>query len=146
MADVNLRLLYLMDNPHGGNSVKVGSSGLAKYQTRIGNYQQGNGPDYLVTWPICYIGEESIINRLEERIKDKLEQDRLESRLGEWYDNHTAETIAPKIEEIIEGNHFKIKKVEKKFLPIAYEVGWKTQKRMLEYYQKKSILSDFLIG
>ena len=146
MADVNLRLLYLMDNPHGGNSVKVGSSGLAKYQTRIGNYQQGNGPDYLVTWPICYIGEESIINRLEERIKDKLEQDRLESRLGEWYDNHTAETIAPKIEEIIEGNHFKIKKVEKKFLPIEYEVGWKTQKRMLEYYQKKSILSDFLIG
>ena len=146
MADVNLRLLYLMDNPHGGNSVKVGSSGLAKYQTRIGNYQQGNGPDYLVTWPICYIGEESIINRLEERIKDKLEHDRLESRLGEWYDNHTAGTIAPKIEEIIEGNHFKIKKVEKKFLPIAYEVGWKTQKRMLEYYQKKSILSDFLIG
>ena len=119
---------------------------MAKYQTRIGNYQQGNGPDYLVTWPICYIGEESIINRLEERIKDKLEHDRLESRLGEWYDNHTAETIAPKIEEIIEGNHFKIKKVEKKFLPIAYEVGWKTQKRMLEYYQKKSILSDFLIG
>ena len=146
MADVNLRLLYLMDNPHGGNSVKVGSSGLAKYQTRIGNYQQGNGPDYLVTWPICYIGEESIINRLEERIKDKLEHDRLESRLGEWYDNHTAKTIAPKIEEIIEGNHFKIKQVEKKFLPIAYEVGWKTQKRMLEYYQKKSILSDFLIG
>mgnify|MGYP001299175768 FL=1 len=146
MANVNLRLLYLMDNPHGGNSVKVGSSGLAKYQTRIGNYQQGNGPDYLVTWPICYIGEESIINRLEERIKDKLEHDRLESRLGEWYDNHTAGTIAPKIEEIIEGNHFKIKKVEKKFLPIAYEVGWKTQKKMLEYYQKKSILSDFLIG
>ena len=130
MADVNLRLLYLMDNPHGGNSVKVGSSGLAKYQTRIGNYQQGNGPDYLVTWPICYIGEESIINRLEERIKDKLEHDRLESRLGEWYDNHTAKTIAPKIEEIIEGNHFKIKQVEKKFLPIAYEVGWKTQKRI----------------
>ena len=119
---------------------------MAKYQTRIGNYQQGNGPDYLVTWPICYIGEESIINRLEERIKDKLEHDRLESRLGEWYDNHTAETIAPKIEEIIKGNHFKIKKVEKKFLPIAYEIGWKTQKRMLEYYQKKSILSDFLIG
>ena len=146
MADVNLRLLYLMDNPHGGNSVKVGSSGLAKYQTRIGNYQQGNGPDYLVTWPICYIGEESIINRLEERIKDKLEHDRLESRLGEWYDNHTAKTIAPKIEEIIEGNHFKIKQVEKKFLPIAYEVGWKTQKRMLEYYQKSHILSDFLIG
>ena len=146
MADVNLRLLYLMDNPHGGNSVKVGSSGLAKYQTRIGNYQQGNGPDYLVTWPICYIGEESIINRLEERIKDKLEHDRLESSLGEWYDNHTAKTIAPKIEEIIEGNHFKIKQVEKKFLPIAYEVGWKTQKRMLEYYQKSHILSDFLIG
>ena len=145
MADVNLRLLYLMDNPHGGNSVKVGSSGLAKYQTRIGNYQQGNGPDYLVTWPICYIGEESIINRLEERIKDKLEHDRLESRLGEWYDNIQPKR-APKIEEIIEGNHFKIKKVEKKFLPIAYEVGWKTQKRMLEYYQKKSILSDFLIG
>ena len=146
MADVNLRLLYLMDNPHGGHSVKVGSSGLVKYQTRIGNYQQGNGPDYLVTWPICYIGEQSIVNRLEERIKDTLEHDRLESRLGEWYDNHTAKTIAPKIEEIIEGNHFKIKQVEKKFLPIAYEIGWKTQKKMLEHYQKSHILSDFLIG
>jgi len=146
MADVNLRLLYLMDNPHGGHSVKVGSSGLVKYQTRIGNYQQGNGPDYLVTWPICYIGEQSIVNRLEERIKDTLEHDRLESRLGEWYDNHTAKTIAPKIEEIIEGNHFKIKQVEKKFLPIAYEIGWKTQKKMMEHYQKSHILSEFLVG
>ena len=146
MADVNLRLLYLMDNPHGGHSVKVGSSGLVKYQTRIGNYQQGNGPDYLVTWPICYIGEQSVVNRLEERIKDTLEHDRLESRLGEWYDNHTAKTIAPKIEEIIEGNHFKIKQVEKKFLPIAYEIGWKTQKKMLEHYQKSHILSEFLVG
>lgn len=146
MADVNLRLLYLMDNPHGGHSVKVGSSGLVKYQTRIGNYQQGNGPDYLVTWPICYIGEQSVVNRLEERIKDTLEHDRLESRLGEWYDNHTAKTIAPKIEEIIEGNHFKIKQVEKKFLPIAYEIGWKTQKKMMEHYQKSHILSEFLVG
>ena len=135
-----------MDNPHGGHSVKVGSSGLVKYQTRIGNYQQGNGPDYLVTWPICYIGEQSIVNRLEERIKDTLEHDRLESRLGEWYDNHTAKTIAPKIEEIIEGNHFKIKQVEKKFLPIAYEIGWKTQKKMMEHYQKSHILSEFLVG
>jgi len=146
MADITLRLLYLMDNPHGGHSVKVGSSGLSKYQTRIGNYQQGNGPDYLVTWPICYIGEESIINRLEERIKDKLEHDRLESRLGEWYDNHTAKTIAPKIEEIINGNHFKIKKVDDKFLPVEYEIGWKTQKKMLEHYQKSHILCDFLVG
>ena len=146
MADITLRLLYLMDNPHGGHSVKVGSSGLSKYQTRIGNYQQGNGPDYLVAWPICYIGEQSIVNRLEERIKDTLEHDRLESRLGEWYDNHTAKTIAPKIEEIIEGNHFKIKQVEKKFLPIAYEIGWKTQKKMMEHYQKSHILSEFLVG
>lgn len=146
MADITLRLLYLMNNPHGGNSVKVGSSGLSKYQTRIGNYQQGNGPDYLVTWPICYIGEQSVINRLEERIKDSLEHDRLESRLGEWYDNHTAETIAPKIEAIIDGNRFKVRKVDSKFLPIAYEIGWKTQKKMVEYYQKPSILCDFLIG
>ena len=93
MANVNLRLLYLMDNPHGGNSVKVGSSGLAKYQTRIGNYQQGNGPDYLVTWPICYIGEESIINRLEERIKDANQyaylkkQHRLACHMEEDYDD-----------------------------------------------------------
>ena len=68
MGDIVLRLLYLMDNPHGGLSVKVGSSGLEKYPTRIGNYQQGNGPDYLVTWPVCYIGEQSVVNRLEERI------------------------------------------------------------------------------
>ena len=95
MADVNLRLLYLMDNPHGGNSVKVGSSGLAKYQTRIGNYQQGNGPDYLVTWPICYIGEESIINRLEERIKDKLEQ--LGLSLGMKIDERLLEPINQEI-------------------------------------------------
>ncbi len=135
-----------MNNPHKGHSVKVGSSGLSKYQTRIGNYQQGNGPDYLVTWPICYIGEQSVINRLEERIKDSLEHDRLESRLGEWYDNHTAETIAPKIEAIINGNRFKVKKVDSKFLPIAYEIGWKTQKKMVEHYQKPSILCDFLIG
>ena len=146
MADINLRLLYLMNDPHGDHSVKVGSSGLAKYQTRIGNYQQGNGPNYLVTWPICWIGEASIVNRLEERIKDKLKQDRLESRLGEWYDNHTAKTIAPKIEAIINGNHFKVKKLEKKFLPVEYEIGWKKQKKILEHYKKPAILSEFLVG
>jgi len=135
-----------MDNPHGGQSVKVGSSGLEKYPTRIGNYQQGNGPDYLVTWPVCYIGEQSVVNRLEERIKTVLEHDRLESRLGEWYDNHTVTTITPKIDDIIEGSHFKVKKVESKFLPIAYEVGWKTQKKMMEHYKKPSILCDFLLG
>jgi hypothetical protein len=146
MGDIVLRLLYLMDNPHGGQSVKVGSSGLDKYAVRIGNYQQGNGPDYLVTWPICYIGEHSVVNRLEERIKTVLEHDRLESRLGEWYDNHTVTTITPKIDSIIQGSHFKVKKVESKFLPIAYEVGWKTQKKMMEHYKKPSILSDFLLG
>jgi hypothetical protein len=146
MADITLRLLYLMDNPHGGASVKVGTSGLAKFPTRIGNYQQGNGPDYLVTWPMCFIGEESVINRLEERIKDILEHDRLESRLGEWYDNHTAETIAPKIQSIIQGNHYKVKPLDDDFLPITYEVGWNTQKKMLEHYQKSHILSDFLVG
>jgi hypothetical protein len=135
-----------MDNPHGGQSVKVGSSGLEKYPTRIGNYQQGNGPDYLVTWPVCYIGEQSVVNRLEERIKTVLEHDRLESRLGEWYDNHTVTTITPKIDDIIQGSHFKVKKVESKFLPIAYEVGWKTQKKMMEHYKKPSILCDFLLG
>ena len=146
MGDIILRLLYLMDNPHGGQSVKVGSSGLEKYPTRIGNYQQGNGPDYLVTWPVCYIGEQSVVNRLEERIKTVLEHDRLESRLGEWYDNHTVTTITPKIDDIIQGSHFKVKKVESKFLPIAYEVGWKTQKKMMEHYKKSSILCDFLLG
>ena len=146
MGDIVLRLLYLMDNPHGGLSVKVGSSGLEKYPTRIGNYQQGNGPDYLVTWPVCYIGEQSVVNRLEERIKTVLEHDRLESRLGEWYDNHTVATITPKIDDIIQGSHFKVKKVEDKFLPISYEVGWKTQKKMTEHYKKPSILSDFLLG
>ena len=146
MGDIVFRLLYLMDNPHGGLSVKVGSSGLEKYPTRIGNYQQGNGPDYLVTWPVCYIGEQSVVNRLEERIKTVLEHDRLESRLGEWYDNHTVTTITPKIDDIIQGSHFKVKKVESKFLPIAYEVGWKTQKKMMEHYKKSSILCDFLLG
>ena len=146
MGDIVFRLLYLMDNPHGGLSVKVGSSGLEKYPTRIGNYQQGNGPDYLVTWPVCYIGEQSVVNRLEERIKTVLEHNRLESRLGEWYDNHTVTTITPKIDDIIQGSHFKVKKVEDKFLPISYEVGWKTQKKMTEHYKKPSILSDFLLG
>ena len=146
MEDIVLRLLYLMDNPHGGNSVKVGSSGLQVFLTRLGNYQQGNGPDYTVLWPMCYIGEQSIINRLEERIKEILTHDRLESRLGEWYENHTAETIIPKIDDIILGNHYKVKKLEDKFLPISYENMAKMRKKMLEHYQKPSIFSDFLVG
>lgn len=146
MEDIVLRLLYLMDNPHGGNSVKVGSSGLQVFLTRLGNYQQGNGPDYTVLWPMCYIGEQSIINRLEERIKEILTHDRLESRLGEWYENHTAETIIPKIDDIILGNHYKVKKLEDKFLPISYENMAKMRTKMLEHYRKPSILSDFLVG
>ena len=68
-------------------------------------------------------------------------------REGNYLQNDAFEEwIAPKIEAIIDGNRFKVKKVNSKFLPIAYEIGWKTQKKMLEHYQKPSILCDFLIG
>ena len=146
MADINFRLLYLMDNPHGGNSVKVGTSGLEVFLTRFGNYQQGNGPDYTVLWPMCYIGEQDIINRLEERIKEILKQDRLESRLGEWYENYTAETIVLKIDDIIIGNHYKVRRLEDKFLPISYDNMSKMRTKMLEHYKKSSVSKDFLVG
>ena len=144
-----LRLLYTMNDPHpvkGQPVVKVGSSGLDVFLTRLGNFQQGNGPNYEVAWPKCWIGIESVTNLLEEALKWELKQERGVSRLGEWYDGHTSDTVIPIIEELIEGNGFKIKPVDPIFLPISYSNMVETRKKMLEHYQKKSILSDFLIG
>jgi len=144
-----LRLLYSMDDPHpkvGEPVVKVGSSGLDVFLTRLGNYQQGNGPNYEVTWPKCWIGIESVTNLLEDALKWELKQERGASRLGEWYDGYTSETVTPIIEELIEGNGFKIKPVDPVFLPIAYSNMKETRQKMLEHYQKSHILSEFLVG
>ena len=145
----HLRLLYTMNDPHPKADepvVKVGSSGLDVFLTRLGNYQQGNGPNYEVTWPMCWIGVESVTNLLEDALKWELKQERGVSRLGEWYDGFTSETVIPIIEDLIDGNGFKIKKVDSIFLPISYSNMAETRKKMLEHYQKKSILSDFLVG
>jgi len=54
--------------------------------------------------------------------------------------------VTPIIEELIEGNGFKIKPVDPIFLPIAYSNMKETRQKMLEHYQKSHILSEFLVG
>lgn len=172
----NLRILYSMDDPFSNKNlftilgnrfgekgkkliqelkdlpceykdcVKVGSSGLEVFLTRLGNFQQGNGPNNEVAWPACWIGVDTVTNLLEDSVKWELKQERGASRLGEWYDGYTSRTVEPIIEDLIEGNGFKIKKLDPLFLPIKYSNMVEFRKKMLEYYKKPSILRDFLTG
>jgi len=39
----------------------------------------------------------------------------------EWIDNHSLEEIEAKIDEVIEGHHYKITKVDPRFLPLTVD-------------------------
>mgnify|MGYP003669705474 CR=1 FL=1 len=88
------QLLYLMPDPHSVDTwVKAGKTKLPTFQMRIGNYQQGNGPNYQVKWPMCWIGEKSVVDKLEQT----------------------------KINEIVRGYKYKVESVDTQFLPITVD-------------------------
>ena len=129
-----------------GQSCKFGTSGLDKFLTRLGNYQQAVGPDLVLCWNNNFIGTEEVSNRLEDAFKLKFKSRRFTDRLGEWYDGFTAKTMAPEILKLIDGYGYKIKPTPKQFNPILYENMKDMQKKMKEYYKKPAILSEFLVG
>lgn len=127
------QLLYLMPDPHAKNWVKAGKSKLPTFQMRIGNYQQGNGPNYKVTWPHCWIGEKTAVDNLERTIMTLFKEQRpLQGRgYTEWIENETVESMISKIDEIVRGYGFKVEPVEQDLLPITVDNVKQVQDRYM---------------
>ena len=118
------QLLYLMPDPHSVDTwVKAGKTKLPTFQMRIGNYQQGNGPNYQVIWPMCWIGEKSVVDKLEQTIMNLFKDQRPLKGRGytEWVKDETIESITDKINEIVQGYKYKVEPVDKQFLPITVD-------------------------
>ena len=117
------QLLYLMPCPQGKRWVKAGKTKLPTFQMRIGNYQQGNGPNYTVIWPMCWIGEKTVIDKLEQTIMTIFKEQRPKQGRGftEWIIDETIETMTEKINTIIHGYGYLVEAVDKDLLPITVD-------------------------
>jgi len=117
------QLLYLMPDPHSQSWVKVGKTKLPTFQMRIGNYQQGNGPNYTVTWPYCWIGDLKVIDKLELEIKKLFDRNRPLRGRGytEWVEGYSIVTIRPVIQDIIDGYGYLALPVDDDLLPITVD-------------------------
>ena len=112
-----------MPCPQGKRWVKAGKTKLPTFQMRIGNYQQGNGPNYTVIWPMCWIGEKTVIDKLEQTIMTIFKEQRPKQGRGftEWIIDETIETMTEKINTIILGYGYLVEAVDKDLLPITVD-------------------------
>jgi hypothetical protein len=117
----NLKLLYLMTPPDGGVDVKIGITALEKADSRLGNYQNSLGPRFTCKWVRCWVGDGSEIVRLEKVLKRHYKNNIINSGRGhtEWIADIFWTEIEPVVNETIEGHRFKVKPVEKQFLPLS---------------------------
>lgn len=122
------KLLYAFACPMskytGINAVKTGVT--SHYEVRLGVYQNSYSQDnHIAGFDLVYYGPSRAIDSLEKEIKKhldwKIERD---GRGGsEWIGNITINEVASHIDRLIEGNRFKIKKIESKLLPFTVHNG-----------------------
>ncbi len=113
---------YIFKDPMGAKACKTGITG--SFDARLGVYQNSYSRNsHTACFDQVYIGPETAINELEKAIKREFNRDIEMSGWGhtEWIDNHSLEEIEAKIDEVIEGHHYKIVKVDPKFLPLTID-------------------------
>ena len=113
------KLFYVFKDPMGSLDSKVGITG--NPDVRLGVYQNSYSKrSHTACFDVVYIGPARAIQNLEKVIKQEFDWDIERDGRGhsEWV-SQTYTTIESKIDEIIAGYHFKVKKVPKKFLPLS---------------------------
>ena len=115
------KLFYVFKDPMGSIDSKVGITGSPA--VRLGVYQNSySKKSHTACFDVVYIGPARAINNLEKAVKQELSWDiELDGRGHSEWISQTYAVIESKIDEIIDGYKFKVKKVPKKFLPLTVD-------------------------
>lgn len=117
----NQKLFYVFKDPLGSTDSKVGITGSP--EVRLGVYQNSySKKSHTACFDVVYIGPARAIANLEKAVKQVFDWDiQMDGRGHSEWVSQTYATIESKIDELIEGYKFKIKKVPKKYLPLTVD-------------------------
>jgi hypothetical protein len=115
------KLFYIFKDPMGSTDSKVGITG--NPEVRLGVYQNSySKKSHTACFDVVYIGPARAIANLEKAAKQEFDWDiQMDGRGHSEWVSQTYTTIESKIDELIEGYKFKIKKVPKKYLPLTVD-------------------------
>lgn len=117
----NTKLFYIFKDPMGSADSKIGITGHPS--VRLGVYQNSySRKSHVACFDKVYFGPDRAISALENVVKQEFNWSIERDGRGhsEWI-SETYTTIETKIDEIIKGYRFKIKKVPKKYLPLTVD-------------------------
>lgn len=117
----NQKLFYVFKDPLGSLDSKVGITGSP--EVRLGVYQNSySKKSHTACFDVVYIGPARAIANLEKAVKQVFDWDiQMDGRGHSEWVSQTYTTIESKIDELINGYKFKIKKVPKKYLPLTVD-------------------------
>lgn len=117
----NQKLFYVFKDPLGSLDSKVGITGSPA--VRLGVYQNSySKKSHTACFDVVYIGPARAINNLEKAVKQEFDWDiQMDGRGHSEWVSQTYSTIESKIDELIDGYKFKVKKVPKKYLPLTVD-------------------------
>jgi hypothetical protein len=115
------KLFYIFKDPIGSLDSKVGITGSPA--VRLGVYQNSySKKSHTACFDVVYIGPARAIANLEKAVKQVFDWDiQLDGRGHSEWVSQTYTTIESKIDELIGGYKFKIKKVPRKYLPLTVD-------------------------
>ena len=117
----DLKLFYIFKDPLGSIDSKIGIT--SHPAVRLGVYQNSYSRNsHVACFDIVYIGPSRAIANLEKAVKQTFDWhiERDGRGASEWI-SKTHTDIAKEIDDLIEGYHFKVKKIPKKFLPLTVD-------------------------
>jgi hypothetical protein len=115
------KLFYIFKDPIGSLDSKVGITGSP--EVRLGVYQNSySKKSHTACFDVVYIGPARAIANLEKAVKQVFDWDiQMDGRGHSEWVSQTYTTIESKIDELIDGYKFKIKKVPRKYLPLTVD-------------------------
>ena len=116
------KLFYIFGDPLGANDSKVGVTGHP--EVRLGVYQNSYSRNsHTACFNIVYVGDPKAISNLEKAVKKHFDWDIERDGRGhsDWVNNQSVADIEGKVDEIIKGYKFKVKKVAKRYLSVTVD-------------------------
>jgi len=130
----NYKLFYIFKDPMGSIDTKIGIT--SHPAVRLGVYQNSySRKSHVACFDVVYVGPSRAVANLEKAVKQKFDWhiERDGRGASEWI-SQPYTVIEKQIDEIIDGYKFKIKKINKKFLPLTVD--------NLEYFLKNLSKDD----
>ena len=128
------KLFYVFADPLGARDCKIGITGHP--HVRLGSYQNSYSRNsHVACFDLVYVGPRKAVESLEKALKQELDWDIERDGRGasEWISGQSVDEIAARVDEVIEGYRFKIRKIPKKYLPLTVD----NLPQVLDYLQQE---------